>query len=846
MNIEHIQEKLNAIFQEPSRHRKLVLWYDDNGDFASTITSLSLADADIVCLNGHNAVSSKYRILCEEKEKNFLIYAPFKRPEKDDETNHFLDISFYAIPFYADALYDLCEAYGIPKELKPVLAEEGRFWHAEGNAKKVQALGLMTYTAQSLRRAVMAVLGNVKTTQLDEIVKAVLRLDEFDSDANGLLKKFRHAHVEEAFWHDVSVEYGYVCSDDRTPNLTDFMLHCVASYWAQKVCDVPTSWPMSCQPNTTAAVFLSNLLAHEGERPWLDAVLQRISRHLGVRQWAEKADWVSYGLCDLFTDLDEVCIRQASRLVATSPREFNEKELKVLHFRETTAHYGETYFHYYKAIEYAAALGTSLREYESEVTMTHTVEEMMRQYTSSWCNVDVYYRKFYEHFDVCADWELLGALPQAVEEAYVQRYVEPLASRWGQCLKKLPNYLALPGMKQADFFSWYVKPKKDMVAVIISDALRYECGKELYHRMDEDPNMTPKLDAMIANVPTYTQLGMASLLPPGRLMVQVKSGMLQALQNGRSTVGSAHREVILQEQEPKAKVMRLDEVVQSSRAALRQALKDVRVLYVYHDAVDSTGDNMKTEDKVFMAATQGMEDIIRCVKKLAVDKSIVHFFVTADHGFLYRRSDVPTYMKMARHQAGAELYRNKRFLISSEPIRADGVISWPLTQLGQDEYVQFPVGCDIFSLPGGGQHFVHGGVTLQELVVPVISIKYTKQKVDTAKVTVKWYSPQTRLTALHNYLTFIQEEGVTDTKLARTVTVVIEDEAGQVLSNEVTIIANRVETNAVDRLYTEKLMLRDQSYANVPASLVIRDADDGTELARYEVQIDVLMKPWTL
>lgn len=177
---------------------------------------------------------------------------------------------------------------------------------------------------------------------------------------------------------------------------------------------------------------------------------------------------------------------------------------------------------------------------------------------------------------------------------------------------------------------------------------------------------------------------------------------------------------------------------------------------------------------------------------------------------------------------------------------ADGIISWPLSHLAQESYVQIPLGCDIFSLPGGGQHFVHGGVTLQELVVPVISMKYTKEKVDTAKVGVSWYSPQTRLTGLHNYVKFIQEEAVTDTKLPRTVTVVVEDTTGQALSNKVNIVANRTAANGADRIYTEKLILPERQYTNFPACLIIRDADGGDVLAQYDVVLDVFVKPWTL
>lgn len=555
-------------------------------------------------------------------------------------------------------------------------------------------------------------------------------------------------------------------------------------------------------------------------------------------------DVVAYGSCDLFRDIDEGFIQQLSQLLATSPRALNDQEVKCLQFRETTAHYAGDYVHYYKAIAYAAALGNVLRDVEAAVPVTLQAEDMLQAYMTAWYQVDRYYRKFYTHIDQVGQPELLQALPQAVEEAYIHRYVERLSMTWGQVIKGKGGYALLPGMKQTDFYSWYVKPKKDMVAVIISDAFRYECGQELYERMQDDPNMTPKLEGMMANVPTYTQLGMASLLPHGELSIHGKNGFVSS--DGQSTVGSAKREQLLQRAEKASKVMALDDILQLSRADLRQALKDVRVLYVYHNAVDATGDKRETEDMVFAAVSRGIGEILRCIKKLAVDKSMTHFLVTADHGFLYRRSDIPVYTKVSIQKQDDDLCRNKRFILSSQPLVADGIISWPLSHLAQEGYVQIPLSCDIFSLPGGGQHFVHGGVTLQELFVPVISMKYTKEKVDTAKVGVSWYSPQTRLTGLHNYVKFIQEEAVTDTKLPRTVTVVVEDTTGQALSNKVNIVANRTAANGADRIYTEKLILPERQYTNFPACLIIRDADDGDVLAQYDVVLDVFVKPWTL
>ncbi len=37
-------------------------------------------------------------------------------------------------------------------------------------------------------------------------------------------------------------------------------------------------------------------------------------------------------------------------------------------------------------------------------------------------------------------------------------------------------------------------------------------------------------------------------------------------------------------------------------------------------------------------------------------------------------------------------------------------------------YVDTPVGADIFKVAGGGQNYVHGGTSLQEMMVPVIEL----------------------------------------------------------------------------------------------------------------------------
>ena len=54
---------------------------------------------------------------------------------------------------------------------------------------------------------------------------------------------------------------------------------------------------------------------------------------------------------------------------------------------------------------------------------------------------------------------------------------------------------------------------RDKVAVIISDAMRYEVAVELKENLNKNTNGTIELSSMAGCLPSYTKLGMAAFLP---------------------------------------------------------------------------------------------------------------------------------------------------------------------------------------------------------------------------------------------------------------------------------------------------------------------------------------------
>ncbi len=104
MNRDRIQASLQTIFQDDSRWRsakarRIVFWYDAGGQFQPTFDAITLPNVTKLQL-GDTPFTAKHRLLIQEPEQSFLLYAPYAEPAPAD--NWLLDIQKSAQPFSAD------------------------------------------------------------------------------------------------------------------------------------------------------------------------------------------------------------------------------------------------------------------------------------------------------------------------------------------------------------------------------------------------------------------------------------------------------------------------------------------------------------------------------------------------------------------------------------------------------------------------------------------------------------------------------------------------------------------------------------------------------------------------
>lgn len=96
LNLRQIEDKLNSEFKE--ENRVIIFWYDEKKEFVDDIKSLNLENAKIYHLTPSNLFKTKVLLEREDKESNYLIYAPFKKP--DNRENHLADTILYSKEFF--------------------------------------------------------------------------------------------------------------------------------------------------------------------------------------------------------------------------------------------------------------------------------------------------------------------------------------------------------------------------------------------------------------------------------------------------------------------------------------------------------------------------------------------------------------------------------------------------------------------------------------------------------------------------------------------------------------------------------------------------------------------------
>ncbi|MBK1717209.1 BREX-6 system phosphatase PglZ [Thiocystis violacea] len=290
------------------------------------------------------------------------------------------------------------------------------------------------------------------------------------------------------------------------------------------------------------------------------------------------------------------------------------------------------------------------------------------------------------------------------------------------------GFLPEAASRQRTLFDDVVKPltrESGTTAYFVVDAFRYEMAEELYRQLIDTPATTVTLKARLAELPTCTEVGMNVLAP-----VAINGELAPALssrEGGGRVLGFACGEFRVSDPETRQRAMHarvgggtcpwmsLDEVVTRDTVSLKRAVAQARLVVVHSQEIDEAG-----EKGVGPAVFDHLMQKLRAAWRLLRDAGVRRFILTADHGFLLLD---PRAGAVQAH--GRRIDPGRRHVFS--PVAADhpGEARVALADLGYLDapgHLMFPETTALFDIGRHRMSFAHGGNSLQERVIPVLTL----------------------------------------------------------------------------------------------------------------------------
>ena len=824
LSFKQITDKLNEEFA--GENRKLIFWYDTNGEFAEDIDSLELVNASVYHLEPGNQFKTKYFLERQDTVNNYLLYAPFAKPDIRD--NHLADMIRYSREFFADRASLLCLDLGVGERYKPVIQKYISFFNNKVRTAAFYALELDGYNADTIEIAMMSVLCKSSIASFEEVARCVL--SEAQLEDNECMAEFVKYGLDSAFWHQCDVQFGYT---DPEPTLGKLVMNLFVTYTQKTVhADLPSAWQpyVSYKPGNVMA-FVDNLMNSQVYGEQFDRLSAIMYRTLNAENVLRGLPVESLLDCCAFEGVDRILIEwMIGRLeVEDIDARLDGYSIEEICNSRRKKHFGGAYSNEYCALKNAWHL-----LHPGLFTPAEHVDQIARNYVNKDYLTDRYYRDFYIAYDWIEDTEPYEKLRQLVENIYSNDYLNKLIPAWCKAYVADEGHTRLTN--QLDFYDEYIRSRKERVVVIISDAMRFEVGQELLERLQADEKCEAKIKAMTSMLPSVTSYGMAALLP--HLSVTMDDDYNVLCDDGPCAT-LKQREAILQKTQPNSRCVQFDEIKSLKKEEMREIITGQDVIYVYHNQIDARGDKPASENEVFVACKEAVQEILALMKRFTTHGNTTHFIVTADHGFLYRRDKLMESDKISGITNAA-----KRYAIVSSECGVEGTISVPMKLYCGDmmdgRFVCVPLGADLIKAAGSGLNYVHGGCSPQEMIVPVIEVRTEKGKVSVANAQIALVSLVNKITNLSVNLDFLQSEAVSDTVKATSYRLFFADQNGTKISNEHIYQADKREEEASKRVFRLKFTFKNQKYDKAKKYYLIAvDDKTGMEAFRREVIMDL-------
>ena len=834
-----VQSRLES-FYKAQTHR-LLLWYGNNSPEMS-------AEFDAVDLPGinkrrvdNNHLQTKIEVMLDKPEEQFLLFLPGKAPERDVD-NWLLDLQLAFPVFSTDELAVYRDELGLDRATDHILKAHASFLTSKTRRKllrerlpqqnvataqelEISMLSAILRSPAEVNEVFLALISTYSTE--DEGAISLARRRKL-SNRDAVAKALTDHHLEKTLWEYAAKYYSY---QPEQPSINDF----VGTLFTTALADTLPGQPRLV--NRNALLLLSRWKDSERTRSTFRCNARRLAQVYNVDKQLTDLAIEDLGRADLFAEIDQRLLIGLRDALLQSTISMEQVDL-LIDERKGTFWYDD-YEHHYAALQFAALCFALIQAWHPRSGAQKTLEA----YTSEDWKVDRAYRRFHYHLRQTSD-QLLRSLIEPIERAYTTVYLRPLGQHWQAQLdaEGVPP-AGLRIARQADFWRETVNPYltgRGRLFVIISDGLRYESAAEFNEWLPGRGRFKTELQPLLAAAPTFTQLGMAALLPHKSLELR-GGGSVRA--DEVSTQGTANRDKILKAATGgRAVAITAEDLLRdySSNAAGRTWVKDYDVVYIYHNVIDQAGE--KEEDQLFSRTQDCFEEIEQLLVVIARMNGN-NIILTADHGYLFQHSPLQDNDYASYKVAGDDTKYNRRFVLGNNLAQDAGAMHFAAKQLGLEGGLEVVIPKSIHRLrrSGSGSRYVHGGLSLQELIVPHLHVSIGRFSSDAARpVDVEILIGNGRITNNDYKVRFYQRQPTGPKRSARTLQIGFYDMDGKLLSDEQTAV---FDSDAKEERKREtRLSFRFGTAAETggarPAKLILRDPA-GAIVMQREFTLDI-------
>ncbi len=381
-------------------------------------------------------------------------------------------------------------------------------------------------------------------------------------------------------------------------------------------------------------------------------------------------------------------------------------------------------------VRQTAALGRAIAAAGPELD-AEDLPQALRRYTTAGASVDQAHRHLEQRredllYPLLPEYETIRARLNAARGVWLR-----WADRWAADFNALctrEGFLPEPGLQQRTLFDDVVRPATQVTGItayFMVDALRYEMAQELLRDMDSMPTATFKLDARLAELPTITAVGMNVLAPvatDGRLSPRLKGKKIEGFSTGEYLVKDPDSRRRAQHDRvggSKCPCIKLDQIVSRDSISLRRAIGGAKLVVVHSEEIDAAGEKGQGPNAFGNVLLK-----LRAAWRLLHDAGVQRFVITADHGFLM----LDDHGDHKQPHGANKTVPTRRYVLSETAANHTGEARVALADLQYEDdgarpvHLMVPQTTVVFDTGNRPMSFVHGGNSLQERVIPVLTV----------------------------------------------------------------------------------------------------------------------------